>query len=369
MLPGEIDKLKARIRDYRDRRIRLTESDTIRVLILPMLRALGWNLDDLDEVRSEYRHGPGDNPVDCALFLQRSPALFVEAKALGIDLDDRKWLQQVLNYANNAGVDWCVLTNGDEYRIYKVHAPVEAEEKLFLSIRVDDEEPVEARARKFALISRERMGRRAIDALWTDWRVDAQVQAILESLPSDDAFIRLIARRSEGLRPAEIRQSLRRGGLRADYPEIGDLALQPAPEEAFAAGGPPAAIPGASGEAPAVAPAVDRDDADSVPSERSGRRKARLARTTDMFEAGQLWTGMRLTIRGHESSEAVVVDGRRVEFAGEAMSYNAWGLRVTGWSAIQIYEHAKLPDGRLLRDLRALDPSPAEACGPQETSG
>lgn len=32
----------ARIMDYRERRLRLTESYTIRVLVLPVLQALGW---------------------------------------------------------------------------------------------------------------------------------------------------------------------------------------------------------------------------------------------------------------------------------------------------------------------------------------
>ena len=32
-----------RISDYRERKVRLTESDMIRVLVLPVLRALGWH--------------------------------------------------------------------------------------------------------------------------------------------------------------------------------------------------------------------------------------------------------------------------------------------------------------------------------------
>jgi hypothetical protein len=81
-----ITHLTARIVDYRDRGVRLTESDTIRVLVLPILEALGWDLQDVEEVRSEYRHASADNPVDYALFLHGSPVLFVEAKALGVSL-------------------------------------------------------------------------------------------------------------------------------------------------------------------------------------------------------------------------------------------------------------------------------------------
>lgn len=43
-----ITHLTARIVDYRDRRVRLTESDTIRVLVLPILEALGWDLQDVE---------------------------------------------------------------------------------------------------------------------------------------------------------------------------------------------------------------------------------------------------------------------------------------------------------------------------------
>ena len=33
---------------------------------------------------------------------------------------------------------WCVLTNGDEYRIYNSYAPVDVEQKLFRSVRISD---------------------------------------------------------------------------------------------------------------------------------------------------------------------------------------------------------------------------------------
>jgi hypothetical protein len=224
---NNIGILRDRIRSYRSRQVRPTEADTIRVLILPLLRSLGWNIDDIDEVRSEYRHTPGDNPVDCALFLQRTPVLFVEAKALGIPLDDRKWLTQTLNYANNAGVDWCVLTNGDEYRIYKVHAQVEAEEKLFFKVSIDSDENPESRDKFLALISRDRMQHRAIDALWTEWRVDSQIRRILENLPSDEAFIRFLSKKSDGLKPSDIRASLLRSAFRMEYPDARELIRAP----------------------------------------------------------------------------------------------------------------------------------------------
>ena len=65
--------------------------------------------------------------------LQREAVLFIEAKALDENLDDRRWAGQIIGYAMQAGVEWVVLTNGDEYRIYNAHAPVAFEGKLFRS--------------------------------------------------------------------------------------------------------------------------------------------------------------------------------------------------------------------------------------------
>ena len=335
-LGSVIDQARGRVRDYRDRRVRLTESDTIRVLILPVLEALGWDLQDVEEVRSEYRHASADNPVDYALFLHGTPALFVEAKALGVSLDDRKPLLQTLNYANAAGVDWCVLTNGAEWRIYKVHAPVAAEEKLFLTARLDDpaSEPGPIAA-TLSLLSRDRMRARAIDALWSEWRVDREVERVLDAITEDDAFIRLIAKRTDGITQGEVRASLRRSGLRSFYPEV----------DAFMArlDGAPAPTPRTEAEV-----VVDRPLVDMPPSP----PRARLMKTREMVERGLLPVGTVLTIKDRADSAATVVDGKRVEFRGEVMSYNAWGCAATGWTAIQIYKWAVLPDGRLLEALR-----------------
>jgi len=339
-LSDVISKATERVRDYRDRRVRLTESDTIRVLVLPVLEALGWDLQDVEEVRSEYRHASADNPVDYALFLHGSPALFVEAKALGVSLDDRKPLLQTLNYANAAGVDWCVLTNGAEWRIYKVHAPVTAEEKLFLTARLDQGgTDTGLISSTLSLLSRDRMRSRAIDALWSEWRVDRAVERVLDTITEEEAFIRLITKRADGLTAGEVRASLKRSGLRSFYPEVdafmARLDGEPTPPRAAA---PESADPVAAETAP--------------PGARAAR--TRLMKTQEMVAQGLLPVGTTLTIKDRPDSAASVVDGKRVEFRGEVISFNDWGCRATGWSAIQIYKWAVLPDGRLLEALRGV---------------
>lgn len=337
-----ISTVAARIADYRERRVRLTESDTIRVLVLPVLKALGWDLHDVEEVRSEYRHMASDNPVDYALFLQGAPALFVEAKALGMSLDDRKPLIQTLNYANAAGVDWCALTNGSEWRIYKVHAPVAAEEKLFLTVCLDDPKPtLDAAATVLSLLSLGRLQARAIDALWSEWRVDRQVEAALEDISGDEAFIRLITKRTPGLTGGDVRTSLRRAGLRSFYPKIETFMARVEEDQG----------PTLSGERDRgdKAPVADVDP-DQAPMPRMAR--AQLMKTSEMVQRGLLTIGTPLTIKDRPDSKATVVGGKTVEFRGETMSFNEWGCRATGWTAIQIYKWAVLPDGRLLEALR-----------------
>jgi hypothetical protein len=330
-LEKKVCQLRSQIQGYRQRRSKLTESDTIRVLIHPLLAALGWNPGDVEEVRSEYRHKSSDNPVDVALFLQRAPVLFVEAKALSENMSDRKWLVQTINYANTSGVDWCVLTNGDEWRFYKVHAPVEAESKLFLALQIDSDEDPKVLAKKLALISRSDMGRRAIDALWTDWRVDRQVHAALEALPEDEAFVRLLSRKMPSLSLSDIRDSLRRAAFQVDFPDLGDVLSCPRTVAV-----PVVEAPSKAGPAPASAQ----------------RATSRLPGTKEMFEQGILRSGQPLDIKGHPGSRATVIDGRFVKYRGETLTYNAWGCAVTGWSAIRIYVHAIDADGRLLDDLR-----------------
>ncbi len=69
----------------------INEQNTKSTLIQPLLRALGWDVEDCDEVHLEYKQKGKDKPVDYAMMLLRSPCLFFEAKALGQSLDDREW--------------------------------------------------------------------------------------------------------------------------------------------------------------------------------------------------------------------------------------------------------------------------------------
>jgi len=58
----------------RHRGTNIGEQNTKLALVNPVLRALGWDVEDLEDVRSEFRRVPSDKPVDYALMLARTPA-------------------------------------------------------------------------------------------------------------------------------------------------------------------------------------------------------------------------------------------------------------------------------------------------------
>ncbi len=241
---ADLDLVLASVRERitRHQRENIGEQDTKAALIVPVLRALGWDVEDLEDVKLEYRRRPNDNPVDYALFLLRSPRLFIEAKSLGAHLDDGKWASQILAYATVAGVEWVALTDGNEWRIYNSHAPVPVEQKLFRVVRVAD--PDSHPEQTLRLLAKAQMADHLIDVLWKSDFVDRQVRDALVKLfgpEPDPALVRLIRARAVALSPAEVRSSLGRLRTTFDFP-VASAPTAPAI---------PAAQPKASPAAPA----------------------------------------------------------------------------------------------------------------------
>ena len=67
-----------------------------------------------------------------------TPKLYIEAKQLGSNLDDYKWIAQILTYSTMAGVKWAILTDGNHYKLYNTTAKARLEEKLFYEWKVID---------------------------------------------------------------------------------------------------------------------------------------------------------------------------------------------------------------------------------------
>ena len=196
----------------------LCEADTKAALIHPVLGALGWHVGDLDEVSMEFKHAPSHNPVDYALLINGNPAVLVEAKALGQSLAGGKWADAIMGYAGAAGVEWVVLTNGDEYRIYNACVPVPFEQKLFRKVSVTDS-TVNDTEETLGLLCRER-----IDGIKDQWErhfADRRVRAVIEMLlspASGNTLAYYVKKHVKGLTPKEIRASLVRVCSQVRFP-------------------------------------------------------------------------------------------------------------------------------------------------------
>jgi hypothetical protein len=233
-LENVVDKLRKRILGIRERKEKIGEENTKAALIEPLLSALEWDVEELEEVHREYRRKTIDRPVDYALFLRREPRLFIEAKPLDEDLTNRKWASQILSYATVVGVEWCVLTDGDEYRLFNAHAPVDIEKKLFRRIRISISEEAQQTftLQTLELLSKEKMRDNLLNTLWKAEFVDRKIKVAVEDLfkNEDPGLIRLLRKKTTGLGPSEIRASLKRAApIRMDFPVV-PVTPSPIPE-------------------------------------------------------------------------------------------------------------------------------------------
>ena len=214
-----LQSIVSKIRKNQGRKI--GEQNTKATMIEPVLSALGWDISDWDEVHREYRAKSTDSPVDYALKIMRTPRLFLEAKGLGEDLSDRKWVAQVLGYATVAGVEWCVLTDGDEWRIYNSTAAVDADEKLFRRIKLTEDKNDEVMG-TLLLLARNNIEGNQLEILWKIYFIDRQVkQALLDMFESKEkGLAELVHNKVPKLRIKEIVESLGRLGIQLDLPPV-----------------------------------------------------------------------------------------------------------------------------------------------------
>ncbi len=226
-LPDAIAGLTGKARRLLAKNGQVGEENTKAVLVEPMLQALGWDTHDLDEVQREFRYKSQDNPVDYALFVSARPRLFVEAKGLGRDLGNHKWKSQAVNYANTAGVEWCVLTDGNFWQVYKSNAPGDLEQKLFLETWLHSAEgrtpPYEPHY-VLSLLAKEKLTENAIQTLWQVLNVDRRGRKALLAMveAKDPSLVRLLRSRAQ-LTKKEVEAFLSRAEVTLDSPTIAVL--------------------------------------------------------------------------------------------------------------------------------------------------
>jgi hypothetical protein len=186
--------------------VAMSEANTISILIEPFLEALGWNIRDFEEVQREYSVHVGEKIeyVDIALKINNKPVIFIEAKPIGTDLRDHL-AEQPINYAHTERVDWCILTNGREWKVYNAFWRIKGiEGKMFLKLSLDE---FEKNIEKIQLLSKESMisGKleeeaelehaKRISLEWLKQKENSIVKEIIQSDPSlKEEYVRRILR-------------------------------------------------------------------------------------------------------------------------------------------------------------------------------
>jgi len=201
----------------RFRKLGIKETSTRTVFIDPTLEALGWDVRDPDDVELEYATVAG-RFVDYALKLNRRPVLFVEAKALSDPLTDPKAIAQVIGYAANAGVVWCILTNGVQWKVYRSVEKCEAPDKLMFEVSLNphDNEGVEMPqvAQQMWRFSREEMAKGTLDAVgeqtFTDGKIRRALDQLMRTPPRKLLNLVRDAVGDKDLKPRQIKDSLMR---------------------------------------------------------------------------------------------------------------------------------------------------------------
>ena len=93
----------------------INESDTV-TIITDMLSEV-YGFDKYTNITSEF--AIRGTYCDLAIKIGNDVSLLIECKAIGSDLKDA-YVKQATDYAANEGIDWVVLTNGIEWKVFKM---------------------------------------------------------------------------------------------------------------------------------------------------------------------------------------------------------------------------------------------------------
>ena len=148
MIAQEVERIKSSL-SLRT----LDESATKQGVVLRLLSLAGWDTFDVSEVVPEYT--VGNRRVDYALRPGSPNAVFIEVKRPSENLDRHQ--QQLLEYCFQEGVKLAALTNGWTWWLY---LPLQAggwEQRRFLTIDLEAQEPAVVEQRFLDYLSRERV--------------------------------------------------------------------------------------------------------------------------------------------------------------------------------------------------------------------
>jgi len=131
----ELEKLKEKINELEEKDV--NEYDTAVILVERLLEFLEWNISDIDEVKRQ-KETISRHRVDYSLNIDGVPKIYIEVKRLQNKLKNYKEISQIVTYANEDGVKWGLITNGDKYHLYDPNMIGDLSNKLILEIQISE---------------------------------------------------------------------------------------------------------------------------------------------------------------------------------------------------------------------------------------
>ena len=103
--------------------------------------------------------------ADYGVRIDKELVAFIEVKRIATKLNT-KHLRQVQSYAVNEGVEWMILTNGEEWQAYHLTGGLPVVTELAFRVSLLGDETVAQKAKVLFYLTRESFKKRQIDELW-----------------------------------------------------------------------------------------------------------------------------------------------------------------------------------------------------------
>lgn len=175
-----MEELLQRIRDGLARGAYPNERAVSTSIVIPVLRALGWDDSDPEQVLPEHASGRGR--VDYALRCPpRPPVAFIEVKGVGRSTDADR---QLFEYAFHEGVPLAILTDGKEWSFYLPAEQGSYEDRRVYQLVFGERDPSEIEERLRRYLDRDRLASgQAIEAARHDYRNARSRREATDTMP------------------------------------------------------------------------------------------------------------------------------------------------------------------------------------------
>lgn len=162
------------------------EADT-RKIVNVALEALGW--DSFENITAEQMIN--SRYADYVVKTEDEQLFVVEVKQIGLKLKDTH-LNQARQYAVDEGIDWIVLTNGDDWNVYKttIEGKIPVTKLVFKLTLTDDEMKPAQKTELLYLLSEEANRKKEIEDYY-DKRVALSAENLADHILGDDVINKL----------------------------------------------------------------------------------------------------------------------------------------------------------------------------------